>query len=71
MIKKAFTMTEALIIIGIIGVIAALSIVAVNTAKPDKDIIMFRRAYSETQKVIRELLTDKELYPKAEVLAQN
>lgn len=71
MIKKAFTMTEALIIIGIIGVIAALSIVAVNTAKPDKDIIMFRRAYSETQKVIRELLTDKELYPKAEVLALN
>lgn len=71
MIKKAFTMTEALIIIGIIGVIAALSIVAVNTAKPDKDIIMFRRAYSETQKVIRELLTDKELYPKAEVIALN
>ena len=69
--KKAFTMTEALIIIGIVGILAVLSIVAVSAAKPDKDVILFRKSYMTTQKVIKELLSDKDLYPSSEVIALN
>lgn len=69
--KKAFTMTEALIIIGIVGILAVLSIVAVSAAKPDKDIILFKKSYMTTQKVIKELLSDKDLYPSSEVIALN
>ena len=71
MMKKAFTMTEALIIIGIVGILAVLSIVAVSAAKPDKDVILFRKSYMTTQKVIKELLSDKDLYPSSEVIALN
>lgn len=67
----AFTMSEAMIVLGIVAVLAALSLVAVNGAKPDENIIMFRRAYGTTLKVIQNLMNDKQLYPNATVVAYN
>lgn len=40
---KAFTMSEALIVLGIIAVIATLSVIAVQNAKPDTDVVMFKK----------------------------
>ena len=63
--RKAFTMSEALIVLGIIAVIATLSVLAVQNAKPDPEIIMFRKAYKTTSDIVQNLYYDKELYENA------
>ena len=63
--KKAFTMSEALIVLGIIAVIATLSVLAVQNAKPDPEIIMFRKAYKTTADIVQNMYYDKELYENA------
>ena len=64
--NTAFTLSEAMIVLGIVSVLAGLSIVAITNSKPDENIILFRRAYSTTAKVVQELLNDRELYPDSE-----
>lgn len=73
MIKKnlAFTMSEALIVLGIVAVLATLSVIAITNAKPDENIIMYRRAYSNTLKVVQNLMADAQLYPNATTIAGN
>ncbi len=67
MIKnKAFTMSEALIVLGIVAVLAALSVVAITNSKPDENITLFRRAYSTTAKIVQDMMNDRDLYPNAE-----
>lgn len=63
--NKAFTMAEALIVLGVVGILASLSVVAVNSSKPDENIIMFRRGYATAAKVTQSMLNDPVLYPKA------
>lgn len=63
--NQAFTMAEALIVLSVVGVLAALSVVAVNNSKPDENIIMFRRGYATTAKAVQNLLNDTTLYPNA------
>lgn len=67
--RIAFTMSEAMIVLGIVAVLATLSVIAVNSAKPDENIIMFRRAYGTTLKVVQNLMSDSQLYPNATVVA--
>lgn len=69
--RIAFTMSEAMIVLGIVAVLATLSVIAVNSAKPDENIIMFRRAYGTTLKVVQNLMSDSQLYPNATVVAYN
>ncbi len=64
-IRKAFTMSEALIVLGIVAVLATLSVLAVQNAKPDPDIVMFRKAYKTLHDIVQNLYYDKELYPNA------
>lgn len=64
-IRKAFTMSEALIVLGIVAVLATLSVLAVQNAKPDPDIVMFRKAYKTVHDIVQNLYYDKELYPNA------
>ena len=63
--KNAFTMAEALIVLSVVGILAALSVVAVNNSKPDENIIMFRKGYATTAKAVQNLLNDTALYPNA------
>ena len=62
----AFTLAEALIVLTIVAVLASLSVIATSKAKPDEHIIMFRRAYSTTLKVVQNLINDTTLYPNAD-----
>lgn len=61
--KNAFTMSEALIVLGIVAVLAALSVIALKNSKPDVDMVLYRHSYSKVRKVVSELLNDTELYP--------
>lgn len=61
--KNAFTMSEALIVLGIVAVLAALSVIALKNSKPDVDMVLYRHSYAKVRKVVSELLNDTELYP--------
>lgn len=63
--NKAFTLAEAMIVLSVVSVLAGLSVVAVSNAKPDESIVMFRKGYSTTVRIVNELINDKELYPHA------
>ncbi len=63
--KNAFTMAEALIVLSVVGILAALSVVAVNNSKPDENIIMFRKGYATATKITQNMLNDTTLYPNA------
>ena len=49
MIKKAFTLSEALITLAIIGVLAAILIPVLDNARPDKDKVTYKKALYNMQ----------------------
>lgn len=63
MTKKAFTLPEVMITMGVIGVLAALLIPAITSLAPNKSKIMFKKAYYIAENTISELLNDNGLYP--------
>ena len=50
--KKAFTLSEALITLAIIGVLAAILIPVIDSARPDKDKITYKKAMYSMQGAI-------------------
>ena len=50
--KKAFTLSEALITLAIIGVMASILIPTLNNAKPDKDKITYKKALYTVQSAV-------------------
>lgn len=66
MIKKGFTLQELLITMGIIGIVAALTIPGVISMMPDKNKTMYMKAYNTLTTLTDEILGDSSLYwPKA------
>lgn len=61
--KKGYTLAEALIALGLIGVIAALMLPLMNKFKPDGDKALFIRTYDSIIEVNSMLLEDEVLYP--------
>ncbi len=62
--KKAFTLTELLIALGVIGVLTAILMPIIFHLKPDQNIIMAKRAFYTTETIVSELLNDGNCYPK-------
>lgn len=60
--KKAFTMAEVLMVLAVLGIIAAILIPAIATLKPDQNRVMFKKAYYLTERLIAEIINDEELY---------
>lgn len=61
--KKAFTLAETLVVLAIIGVLAAILLKAVKDLQPDREKIMFKKAYQLTERVVGELVNDESIYP--------
>lgn len=59
---KAFTLAEMLLVLIIIGVIAALMVSTVGF-KTDRSKGLFKKAYSSTERTVVELVNDEMLYP--------
>ena len=68
--KTGFTLTELLITIAIIGVVAALSAPVVTNLTPDKNKMMFMKNYNEVVAITEKLLSDPELYQTQYAIAQ-
>lgn len=62
MIKKGFTLQELLITMGIIGIVAALTIPGVISMMPDKNKTMYMKAYNTLTTLTDEILGDSSLY---------
>ena len=63
MMKKAFTLTELLISMAVIGVVCAILIPIVFNIMPDQNTLMAKRAYYTVQSVISEMINDDACYP--------
>ena len=60
--KKAFTMAEVLMVLAVLGIIAAILIPSIAAMKPDQNRVMFKKAYYLTERLISEIVNDEELY---------
>ena len=60
--KKAFTLAETLLTIMIIGILVALMLRAINRVNPDKDKVLFIKAYHATEAAIGNIINDQTKY---------
>ncbi len=64
-IKSAFSLGEVLVTLAIVGIIASLIIPIIKQTQPDRQKVLFRKAYSNIERVVTELINDDYLYPEA------
>ena len=60
---KGFTMAEMLVTMAILGVIASVTLPIINQSRPNEEMIMLKKAYYNTARVVSELINDEDLYP--------
>lgn len=61
--KKAFTFTELMIVMSIIGVISAFMIPAVTRMEPDETTMKYRQTFFAMEEAVRNLVNDVTLHP--------
>ena len=61
--KQGFTLAEALITVGIIGVVAALILPAVNNLKPDQNKVLYLKAHDALGYALHGLASNSKLFP--------
>ena len=61
--KKAFTLAELLIALGVVGVLAAILMPIVHHIAPNQDTVMVKRVFFMTQNVVADLINDSACYP--------
>jgi len=62
--NKAFTLAEVLITLGIVGVVAALTISGIAKLKPDESKVKYMNAYNSLANLAPEIVNDETLFPK-------
>ena len=66
--KNGYTLAEALIAMGVIGIVAALMLPLMNKYKPDNDKAIFLRTYDSIVEAIAVLVSNDEFYPHEMIL---
>lgn len=69
--NKAFTLSESLIMMAIVGVIAVITMVSLSSLKPNKDKMLLQKAYSATLTAVAEITNDPVAYPPLKETACN
>lgn len=62
-LNKAFTLTELLVALGVIGVLCAILLPVIFNLLLNKNTIMAKRAYYTVQTVVADLINDEACYP--------
>lgn len=60
---KGFTLSEVMVTLGVLGVLAAVIIPAVMSVRPDTERVMFKKAYSTIEKSVSDLINNETYYP--------
>lgn len=66
--KKAFTMAEVMVVMAVLGILAAVMIPTIIKIRPNQNKIMFKKAYYVTERVVNELVNDDALYADTDTL---
>lgn len=64
--KNGFTLSEVLIVLGLLGILAAILLPAVAHLRPNKEKMMYRKAYYIAERMVYEIVNDETLYPGAD-----
>lgn len=59
---KAFTLTELMIALAVIGVLVAVVTPAIMRTRPNKNKMMIKKSYYEAEKIVSSLINDETLY---------
>ena len=59
-----FTLTETLVMMGIIAAIAVITFSSISDVTPDRQNMLVKKAYKETVEAVQTLLDDEDLYPR-------
>ena len=60
---RAFTLAETLLMMAIVGILGLITLGSFTKLKPDKEAMLFRKAYESTIKIVSALINDEDLYP--------
>ena len=63
-VKDAFTTSEMLITVAVIGVMAAFLLPTIGSFAPDKNKSMFKKALDTTTEIVYEMVNDETIYPR-------
>lgn len=69
--NKAFTLTELLVALGVIGILCAILLPVISNLMPNQNTMMAKRAYYTVQTIVAELLNDESCYPDKTALPTN
>ena len=61
--KKAFTLTELLIALAVLGLLIAVLTPVISNLIPDQNALMAKRSYYAAQTIVSELINDEACYP--------
>ena len=61
--KNGYTLAEVLVVMTLLGILAAILLPAVAKIRPDRDKMMFKKAYYVAERVIYEIANDDDMYP--------
>ncbi len=61
--NNAFTLTELLVALGVVGILCAILLPVIFNLLPNQNTIMAKRAYYTVQTVVSDLLNDESCYP--------
>ncbi len=61
--RNGFTLAEMLVTIGIISFVSVVMLSVLKNAKPNQELLMFKKAYSLTGRSVAELVNDEDFYP--------
>lgn len=63
--KKAFTLAEVMVTLALISIISSILVPAIMQVKPDRNKLLFKKAYTTVERIITEIVNDDNLYPVA------
>lgn len=64
--KNGFTLAETLITISLIAILASVAMPALNNLKPNQEMLMLKKVYYLTGRMVNELINDDDFYPDAD-----
>ena len=62
-LKKGFTLSEVMVTLGVLGVLAAILIPAITKVTPSTERVMFKKAHATLEKAVSEMIEDETNYP--------
>lgn len=62
-LNNAFTLTELLVALGVIGILCAILLPIIFNLLPNQNVIMAKRAYYMVQTVVADMMNDEACYP--------